>query len=94
MKRTEHGITDRLLFRLDFALRGHGAYTDPADLAALVALVEETRRLLGAPLLRYAENEYSNAAGLAPTTACNPIPAAFAKVRGNKFRHVAADVSK
>ncbi len=41
----------RVLFRLDFALRGHAAYTQPLSLERLVELVEQTRARLGGPLL-------------------------------------------
>ena len=50
---THSAEAERLLFRLDFALRGHGAYVEPADLESLIAQVEAASLLLGAPLLRY-----------------------------------------
>jgi hypothetical protein len=56
-KRPQSAVDDRLLFRLDFALRGHAAYCEPACLKTLIALVEETTRRIGAPLLRYHEQE-------------------------------------
>ena len=51
--KTRSTETERQLFRLDFALRGHSAYLQPADLESLIAHVEAASRLLGAPLLRY-----------------------------------------
>ena len=53
MKPTAHVETDRLIFSLDFALRGHAAYCEPASLKTLIALVEETTRRIGGPLLCY-----------------------------------------
>ena len=41
----------RATFRLDFALRGHAAYTQPLPLEQLIELVEDARSQLGAPLL-------------------------------------------
>ena len=57
MKRTAPVAPDRLLFRLDFALRGHSAYSDPACLESLVGLIESATRRFGAPLLRYVQDE-------------------------------------
>ena len=48
----------RLLFRLDFALRGHVAYTQPLDdMEQLIALVERAGLDIGAPLLRFLDDQ-------------------------------------
>jgi hypothetical protein len=54
--KTTRAKDDRTVFRLDFALRGHGAYVEPKDLERLVELVEAASLELGAPLLRYLEH--------------------------------------
>jgi hypothetical protein len=55
-KRPQTAVDDRLLFRLDFALRGHGAYADPLNVVALIELIEAAGLRLGAPLLRYIDD--------------------------------------
>ena len=50
---------DRAVFRLDFALRGHVAYTQPLSLERLIELVEGARTLLGAPLLQTHESNHA-----------------------------------
>ena len=55
MAAAQQSKNQHLMFRLDFVLRGHGAYTEPMPLAALIELVERTQQTLGAPLLRHLE---------------------------------------
>ena len=56
MKRNTAHDLERSVFRLDFALRGHGAYTEPNDLEELIARVERANRKVGAPLLRHLDD--------------------------------------
>jgi hypothetical protein len=62
MKRIDCAAHDRTLFRLDFALRGHGAYVEPADIETLIAMVESASLALGAPLLRFIDDEQKKTA--------------------------------
>jgi hypothetical protein len=59
MMKTRVPVDDaRLLFRLDFALRGHVAYTRPSDdIEQLIALVERAGLDIGAPLLRFLDDK-------------------------------------
>ena len=63
MKTAINSHDERVLFRLDFALRGHAAYIHPHDFESLVSLVEHTVLGLGAPLLRYLETHGSDDSG-------------------------------
>lgn len=59
MKRNIECDLERIIFRLDFALCGHRAYTDPKDLEELIARLEHASRKVGAPLLHYLDDYLS-----------------------------------
>ena len=70
MKQNTERDLERSIFRLDFALRGYGTYTEPNDLEELIARVEQVSRKVGAPLLHHLDdclNERAEVSSAMPT---------------------------